>query len=597
VVEPEAFRLYSIASATPEGRPARTLRLVVGGLDYGSPRTPYSYERRRRGSASHFLRRMATEPRYRNKQLSLRIVPTPRFRLPADPDRPVVMFAAGSGVAPFHGFVADRQGSGSATDRLYLGMRTPEEFVEHAGFDAAAAAGRLAVFTAFSRADATARFDPGRGAHVIEPGPRRRVDEVVRADEHAAALWDLVRAEADGGRGAHVYVCGSTRFAVSVMDALTAVVARATGSDERAREFVRQLVADARVSLDVFTTYGGHAQQGPVHEVSELALRNTDEAGHWMAVSGRVYDVGEFIHLHIGGPHIVRNHTGLDATAAYRQVLHHVQPEVDAQLGMYEIGRLRRLRFGGRWGVVLTRDGLASMPLAELFASWVRLVYLVVGMENALAADFGFVTSTATRGEDPGELTPFKAQFVLETHRRYLISYLDGLIDDDLSRLWETTIGFCAPDLDVRSFRADAAALTGSADYRLVRNSVAHVKGLVQRADPGRRAQVEGLCRTYARADTDLLRAMKGALLGGVRAFEEHEADVAERASAALTGALSGALAAVGEFYRRLATETRALGVTDDMLPAEIVEEAVPPDAGIPGHGGPVAGAIGPSGS
>ena len=38
-------------------------------------------------------------------------------------------------------------------------------------------------------------------------------------------------------------------------------------------------------------------------------------------------------------------------------------------------------------------------------------------MENALAADFAFAGMSATRGEDPRELTPFKAQYVLEAHR------------------------------------------------------------------------------------------------------------------------------------------------------------------------------------
>lgn len=549
-----------------------------------SARSPYSYARQRSGTASHFLRRMATEPRHRTKQLSLRIVPTPRFRLPADRDVPVVMFAAGSGVAPFHGFVAARlDRPGRRPDRLYLGLRRPEEFVQRDGLDRAAAAGTLELFAAFSRADATARFDADSGTHVVEPGPRQRVDDLLRTDEHGHALWDLLRPVSEGGRAGHVYLCGSTRFAVGVLDGLTDVVRRATGSDAEAREFVRRLIADGRLSQDIFTTYGGHAQQGTVHEVSDLALRNSDQTGWWMAVSGKVYDVGEFVHQHIGGPHIVRNHCGLDATAAYRQVLHHVHSEVDSQLGMFEIGRLRRLGFAGRWGVVLTPGGLASMPLEELFASWVRCVYLVVGMENALLADYGFVTSTATRGEDPRELTAFKAQYVLETHRRFLVSYLDGLVDDDLGRLWQLTVGFCAPTLDVRGFATDAATLTTRPDHRLVRNSVAHVKGLLTADLP----RVQSLCRIYTRADLHLLGRLKAALLTGIRAFEQHEADVVEQAGTALVEAISATLPEIADYYRRLATDTHNHGITPDLLPAEVVEEPIPEDAGLPGHGGP----------
>jgi sulfite reductase alpha subunit-like flavoprotein/cytochrome b involved in lipid metabolism len=420
VIPPEPFRLYSIASAPPPGQPATTLKLVVAGLDYTSAQTPWSYPRERQGAASHFLRRVSVEGRHR---LSLQIVSTPRFRLPADPAQPIVMFAAGSGIAPFLGFVAARTGPGE--NRLYLGIRTPGEFVEDADLDAAAAAGRLTFSVAFSRADAAIGF--GGQRHVVQSGQRRRVDDTIRAE--ADALWELLRPVDDGGRGAFVYVCGSARFAAAVREALIDIV------PGDGCEFLRQLVADGRLGEDVFTTYLGHAQQGPRFDVSDLVQHDTSDAGYWMAIGGTVLDVSEFLHLHIGGPHIIRNYVGLDATAAYRKVLHHAHAEIDAQLAMYQIGHLRRLQFGARWGVVLTEDGLRALPLEELFRTWVRFVYLLVGMQNALIADYGFTTSVTTLGEAPGELTAFKAQYVVEAHRRFLVSYLDGLVRDDLRTL------------------------------------------------------------------------------------------------------------------------------------------------------------------
>lgn len=567
VIPPEPFRLYSIASAPPPGQPATMLRLVVAGLDYTSAQTPWSYPRDRQGTASHFLRRASVEGRQR---LSLRIVSAPRFRLPGDPARPVVMFAAGSGIAPFLGFVAARTGSGE--NRLYLGIRTPDEFIERPELDAAAAAGRLRLSVAFSRADAAIGFDGQR--HVVQSGQQRRVDDLIRAD--ADALWELIRSTDEGGRGAFVYVCGRARFAVSVLQALTAIVPGDGG------EFLRQLVADGRLGEDVFTTYVGHAQQGPRFEVSELARHNTSDTGYWMAIGGAVFDVGEFLHLHIGGPHIIRNHVGLDATAAYRKVLHHSRAEIDAQLAMYQIGHLRRLRFGARWGVVLTEDGLHSLPLEELFRTWVRFVYLLVGMENALTADYGFTTSVTTLGEDPRELTPFKAQYVIEAHRRFGLSYLDGLVHEDLRALWQLTVGFCDPHQDIRSFDADLAAISARSDAGLVRRSVAAVKELLFAGDDFRR--VAALCRLYAHIDVQLLRDLKTAVLEGVRAFEIHEADVVERAGATLLNAVREALAAVSAYYQRLAQQTRGHGITADGA----VEEKIPADRGLPGHGGPL---------
>ncbi|MFC7761037.1 FHA domain-containing protein [Catellatospora bangladeshensis] len=567
VIAPEPFRLYSIASAPPPGEPATALKLVVAGLDYTSARTPWSYPRKRQGAASHFLRRAGLDGRQR---LALQIVATPRFRLPADPARPVVMFAAGSGIAPFLGFVAARTGPGE--NRLYLGIRTPDEFVEHPELDTAVAAGRLHLSVAFSRADAAIQFDGRR--HGVGAGQRRRVDDVIRAE--ADALWELLRPVADGGRGAFVYVCGSSRFAVAVLQALTGIV------PGDGREFLRQLVADGRLAQDVFTTYLGHAQQTPRFEISDLAQHDTPEAGYWMAIGGAVIDVSEFIHLHIGGPHIVRNYVGMDATAAYRKVLHHAHAEIDSQLSMYQIGHLRRLQFGARWGVVLDEDGLHSLPLEELFRTWVRFLYMLVAMRNALTADYGFTTSVTTMGEDPRELTPFKAQYVIEGHRRFLVSYLDGLLHDDLRTLWQHTVGFCDPRQDVRQLDAELAALSERPDVTLVRSSVSAVKELLLIGEDLPR--VTALCRTYAHADVQLLGDLKAAVLQGIRAFEVHEADVVEQAGGTLLTAVRDVLAAVSAYYERLAGQTRAQGV----VAHGAVEEPIPVDRGLPGHGGPL---------
>jgi sulfite reductase (NADPH) flavoprotein alpha-component len=567
VVPPEPFRLYSIASAPPPGQPAAALQLVVAGLSYSSAQTPWSYPRERRGTASHYLRRASVEEQ---RRLALQVVSAPRFRLPSDPAVPVVMFAAGSGIAPFLGFVAARTGPGE--NRLYLGIRTPEELAVQAVLDTAAAAGRLTLSVAFSRADAAVSFDGQH--HVITGGQRRRVDDVIRAE--ADTLWDLLRSTDEGGRGAFVYVCGNARFAVAVREALAGIV------PGDGAEFFRQLVADGRLGEDVFTTYLGHAQEGRRLDVSELAAHNDPGAPYWMAIGGAVFDVSEFQHLHIGGAHIVRNHVGLDATAAYRKVLHHAHPEIDAQLAMYEIGHLRRLDFGDRWGVILTEDGLHAIALEELFRTWVRFVYLLVGMENALNADYSFTAMVTTSGEQAQELTPFKAQYVMEAHRRFLISYLDGLLHDDLRHLWQVTVGFCDPDLDIRTFDADLAAIVASPEVALVRGSVASVKEqLLAREDFGR---VTAICRSYAHSDVQLLRHLKNTVLEGIRAFEAHEADVVERAGATVLNSARQALEVVSAYYQRLAEYTRGHGIAV----GEAAEEVIPADRGIPGHGGPL---------
>ncbi|WP_460495083.1 hypothetical protein [Dactylosporangium cerinum] len=207
-------------------------------------------------------------------------------------------------------------------------------------------------------------------------------------------------------------------------------------------------------------------------------------------------------------------------------------------------------------------------------------MYLVVGMENALRADYGFTAATATAGEDPAELTPYKAQYVLEAHRRFLVSYLDGLLQEDLRTLWRQTAGFCDPRQDVRAYDAALAALSGDANATLVRHSLPAVRELLRSGEDHRRVTV--LCRTYAHADTALLRDVKAAVLDGVRAFETHEADVVERAGADLLRAARAPLDVVADYHRRLAGQTSGHGIA--AVPGE---ETVPADRGLPGHGGP----------
>jgi sulfite reductase (NADPH) flavoprotein alpha-component len=212
----------------------------------------------------------------------------------------------------------------------------------------------------------------------------------------------------------------------------------------------------------------------------------------------------------------------------------------------------------------------------------VRFVYLLAGMENALNADYAFVAMVSTLGEDAQELTPYKAQYVIESHRRFLISYLDGLLHDDLRNLWQLTVGFCDPDLDIRSFDTDLAAVLARPEVTLVRGSVGSVKEqLLAREDLGR---VAAMCRSYAHLDVQLLGDLKNAVLEGIRAFETHEADVVERAGATVLSAARQTLDVVSAYYQRLAKYTRGHGI----VAGDAADEVIPADRGIPGHGGPL---------
>ena len=137
--------------------------------------------------------------------------PTIPFR-PADPGVPMIMVGAGTGLAPFRGFLQERAaqaatGTTVAPSLLFFGCRTEHDRLyadELAGF---ADAANVTTYTAFSR-------DPGRERRYAQH------EMLARAD----GIWALIEA------GAVIYVCGNARtLAPGVRSALTRIAADKLG--------------------------------------------------------------------------------------------------------------------------------------------------------------------------------------------------------------------------------------------------------------------------------------------------------------------------------------------------------------------------------
>lgn len=220
-LRPLAPRLYSIASS----------RLAVGDEVHITVATvDYEFDGEHRvGSASQYLASLAAE----GATVQAYIEHNPRFRLPADGARDVIMIGPGTGVAPFRGFLQQREESG-ATGRnwLFFGARHfDDEFLYQTEWQAAIKRGALhRIDVAFSR---------------DQPA---RVYVQQRMAERGAELWRWL----DGG--AHVYVCGDAqKMAPDVHAALIEIVRVHGGRDaEAAREYVDQLLADRRYARDVY---------------------------------------------------------------------------------------------------------------------------------------------------------------------------------------------------------------------------------------------------------------------------------------------------------------------------------------------------------
>lgn len=508
LVPPLQPRLYSVSSIASDGFAVDRIELTVGHLSYESIASPTSVARRRYGTASTYL-----SGRQPGELVPVRIVHPPAFALPADPSVPIVMFAGGTGIAPFRAFLQERVRAGASENLLIVGARHGGVVPYREELEAYAASGAAEVRFAFSR-------DPADGRHV---------DDLIRDPGLATRLRELVRA------GALIYVCGRAMFARSVLDAIADILEEPGGAG---RETLFDLVAQNRYMQDVFTTYtGSTAEPRPRIEISDLIRRTQAPDGLWMAIDGRVYDLTEFAEIHPGGRKLIGSFAGTDATRSYRIVDHHLDPEVDAMLSMFEVGAMRRLRFSRRWAIAVGDRGLEHLLLDTLFQRWVRCLYLLVEIENAFRMEMSIRDEPLRRDEQRGALprTPYRLQFGIESHSRFLTQIVP-FVCSRFAALWRTTSGPCAPGASFRALDEQVDGILAGPAAKAARTAAEELERALTRE--GASAELVERTEWLQNADAGYLDAAKTLVASGVRIFEEHEADVVERGGSELIDAL-----------------------------------------------------------
>ncbi|MEL6751071.1 MAG: cytochrome P450, partial [Pseudomonadota bacterium] len=161
--------------------------------------------------------------------------PSAGFTLPADASTPVIMIGPGTGLAPFRGFMQEREalaaeGTKLGDAMLFFGCRHPEQdFIyedELKGWDEA---GLCTLHTAFSR------VDEGRAY----------VQDLIA--KNGSEVWALIEA------GAKIYVCGDGgRMEPDVRRTLAGLAAENGAGDGEA--FMAKMMSDERYVLDVWVS-------------------------------------------------------------------------------------------------------------------------------------------------------------------------------------------------------------------------------------------------------------------------------------------------------------------------------------------------------
>jgi sulfite reductase (NADPH) flavoprotein alpha-component len=221
LLRPLPGRLYSIASSRAFAEDEA--HLLISAVRYET------YGRRRSGVASVDIaeRRRAGDP------LKVYLKPNPHFRLPADPDRAVIMIGPGTGVAPFRAFMQQREAAG-ATGRnwLFFGNRHfTHDFLYQLEWQDWKQSGLLTrIDTAFSR------------------DQREKIYVQHRIWEERRELFRWIE------DGAAIYVCGDANaMAKDVNQALVRVIADQAALDETAAAArLDALRRDGRYLRDVY---------------------------------------------------------------------------------------------------------------------------------------------------------------------------------------------------------------------------------------------------------------------------------------------------------------------------------------------------------
>lgn len=214
-------RLYSIASSQSEVD--EEVHLTVGLVSYENN------GKTRQGGASGFLTNRLEE----GGNVRVFIEHNDNFRLPQNPETPVIMIGPGTGVAPFRAFMQERDAMEATGDNwMFFGDQTfTQDFlyqVEWQGYLKSGLLTRMDV--AFSR-------DQAQKIYVQD-----------RLQENAAEVFAWLE------RGAHLYICGdANRMAKDVHTTLETIIEQQGGlSKEQAQDYLKSLRSAKRYQKDVY---------------------------------------------------------------------------------------------------------------------------------------------------------------------------------------------------------------------------------------------------------------------------------------------------------------------------------------------------------
>jgi sulfite reductase (NADPH) flavoprotein alpha-component len=220
-LRPITPRLYSIASSQAEVEDE--VHLTVAHIEYEINGNV------NQGGASGFLSTRLQE----GEEVNVYVESNDNFRLPADPNTPIIMIGPGTGIAPFRAFIQERDVT-EAEGKNWLFFGNPnftQDFLYQTEWQGYLKSGLLSkISLAFSR-------DQAEKIYVQD-----------RLQENGKEVFEWLE------QGAHIYVCGDAmRMAKDVESTLLALVAEhGNKTADEAKQYVTNLRKSKRYQKDVY---------------------------------------------------------------------------------------------------------------------------------------------------------------------------------------------------------------------------------------------------------------------------------------------------------------------------------------------------------
>ncbi|XP_034666441.1 NADPH--cytochrome P450 reductase [Drosophila subobscura] len=161
-----------------------------------------------------------------------------QFRLPTKPETPIIMVGPGTGLAPFRGFIQERQflrdeGKTVGESVLYFGCRKrSEDYIYESELEEWVKKGTLNLKAAFSR-------DSDKKVYVQH-----------LLEQDADLIWNAI-----GENKGHFYICGDAKnMAVDVRNILVKILStKGNMSEADAVQYIKKMEAQKRYSADVWS--------------------------------------------------------------------------------------------------------------------------------------------------------------------------------------------------------------------------------------------------------------------------------------------------------------------------------------------------------